>query len=110
MTMESQNSVTKDVVDVAPKVPAGLGRVMLEPFEHAMAAGLRNAAKVGVPAHNILEMQANMIASFIAMIEPAGARLAAMTDLIEQLPGLVTQHVAANRTTPGGILVPKGHG
>lgn len=94
------------IIDVAPKIPPGLGRTLLEPFEFSMAAGLRHAAKIGVPTHNILEMQANMLASFIAMIEPAGARMAALKDLIEQLPGLVGQHVTVSKTTAGGVLIP----
>lgn len=109
MTMESQKAheMTPSAVDVAQKVPAGLGKIILEPFTNAMAAGLRNAAKIGVPANNILEMQVNMMASFIAMIEPAGARMVALSDVIEQLPGLVSQHIAATKRTAGGIVIPE---
>ena len=106
VAMES-HKMTPDVVDAVPKIPAGLGRTLLEPFEFSMAAGLRHAAKIGVPTHNILEMQANMLASFVAMIEPAGARMAALKDLIEQLPGLVSQHVMVSKTSSGGVLIPE---
>ena len=61
---------------VAPQLPPNLGKALLEPLNHAIAAGEREALKIGVPSTDVIEMLLNHLASVVAMIEPAGARAA----------------------------------
>lgn len=84
-----------------------LGRTMLEPLNHAMAAGTLHALKLGVPAHAVIEMQLNHLASVIAQLEPAGLRLTVIEDIVRQMSTMVRQHVDAKNRTPGGVLLPR---
>jgi hypothetical protein len=93
--------------DVKPSIPANLGPFVLAPLNHALAAGEREALKVGVPPHNVIEMLLNHLASVVAMVEPPGARKATIEQLVTQFGDMVAQHVRARMTTPGGVLLPK---
>lgn len=83
------------------------GRSLLEPLNHAMAAGAREALKQGIPTESVIEMQLNHLASIVAMIEPPGAREAAIVDIVKSFAPMVRQHVTARHTTPGGIITPQ---
>ena len=94
------------VVDVPPKIPANLGKFVLEPLSHALAAGERNALKLGVPAHEVIEMILNHLASVVAMVEPAGVRADAITSVNRAFPDLVRKYREALHTSSGGVLMP----
>jgi hypothetical protein len=84
-----------------------LARTMLDPLNHAVAAGTREALRLGVPAHAVIEMQLNHLASLIAQLEPAGLRLTVIEDVVRQLSTMVRQHVDARNKTPGGVIIPR---
>jgi hypothetical protein len=84
-----------------------LARTMLDPLNHAIAAGTREALRLGVPAHAVIEMQLNHLASLIAQLEPAGLRLTVIEDVVRQLSTMVRQHVDARNKTPGGVIIPR---
>ncbi len=100
------DETAKPPVDVPPQIPANLGPFVLSPLNHAIAAGAREAFKLGVPVHNVLEMMVNQLASVIALVEPAGVRANALADVQRQLPDLMRQYVEAKHLTPGGIYMP----
>jgi hypothetical protein len=83
------------------------GKALLEPLNHAMAAGSREALKQGILAETVIEMHLNHLASVVAMIEPPGAREAAIVDIVQSFAPMVRQHVTARHTTPGGIITSK---
>lgn len=92
---------------MSEKMPENLGKTLLEPLNHAIAAGEREALKLGVPAHDVVEMLLNHLASVVSMIEPAGVRAATVEGLVAGFAPMVHKHVAARYTTPGGILTPR---
>lgn len=85
------------------------GRLFLEPFTHAMAAGLRKALEMGVPVDQILGILLNHVASITAMLEPEGAREETVKDIVRQLAPLVSQHLDMRNKSPGGVLLPTGY-
>lgn len=87
--------------------PGPVGKFLLEPLNHAMAAGTRQALKQGVQAHELLELHLNHLASVVAMIEPAGAREAALRQLVSDFAPMVKLHVDARYISPGGVHLPK---
>lgn len=88
-------------------VPENIGKFILVPLEHSIAAGARKALESGVPAHLMIEMFINHLASVVAMVEPPGARTACIQDVVAQFSGLVRQHVDRRYTTLGGIVRPE---
>jgi hypothetical protein len=95
---------------MSDKLPANLGKTLLEPLNHALAAGEREALKLGVPTHDVVEMLLNHLASVVAAIEPSGVRAATIEGLVENFAPMVHKHVVAQRTTKGGIFVPGNGG
>jgi hypothetical protein len=94
--------------NVAGKVPlAALGKMVLDPWDHAMAAYERAALKSGVPVHLILEKLLNHMCSILAQIEPAGAREDAVKSIVASFAPLMRQHYELLNTTQGGIILPK---
>ena len=88
-------------------IPASrLGKAILDPLNHAIAAGARQALKNGVATHEVVEMMLNALASVVAMVEPPQAREHLTRDIVGALAGLVRQHVDVRYTTPGGIKLP----
>jgi hypothetical protein len=98
--------VADSIIDIPPKIPANLGKFVLDPLNHAIAAGEREALKIGVPTEEVLEMLLNHVASVIAMIEPAGVRAGALMDANHALPELVRKHVEARHLSSGGVFMP----
>jgi hypothetical protein len=94
--------------DSLPNLPPNLGKALLSPLNHALAAGEREALKVGVPTHDVVEMLLNHLASVVSMVEPPGARAALVEGLVENFAKMVRKHVEARQTTAGGIFVPNG--
>ncbi len=95
----------------APKMPLpDINRTLIAPFNQAMAAGTREMLRLGITINAILEMQINHLASTVAQIEPPGARLAAIEDIVRQFSPLVRAHVDMKNTTAGGVIVPNGRG
>jgi len=92
--------------DIAPKIPANLGKFVLDPLNHALAAGEREALKIGVPTHDVIEMILNHVASVVAMIEPPGVRAETIKDVIKAFPELVRKYVEVRHTSPGGVFMP----
>ncbi len=86
-------------------LPGNLGKLVLEPLDHGLASMARQALKLGVPTHNVVEMLLNHLASVVAMIEPPGARAATTEAVTSQFSGLVHQHVEARKTTAGGVRI-----
>lgn len=123
--MADTNDEESDVLSVStngmPKPPAGtaipsadvspqtinLARTMLEPINHGYAAATRKSLELGVPAHAVIEMQLNHLASVVAQLEPNGLRLKVIEDVVRQLSGLVRQHVDVRNKTAGGIILPR---
>jgi hypothetical protein len=89
------------------ELPRNLGPLVLTTLDHALAAGEREALKVGVPAHNVIEMLLNHLASVVAMIEPAGARYEVIKGLVESFSTMVAKHVDRRYTTAGGVKLPR---
>ena len=89
------------------QLPPNLGKALLEPLNHAIAAGEREALKIGVPSTDVIEMLLNHLASVVAMIEPVGARAATIEGLVAGFAPMVQKHVQARYMTPGGILTPR---
>ena len=83
--------------------PRDIGKMLLEPLNHAIAAGEREALRLGIPARDMIEMQLNHLASLISMIEPTGVREQTTMDVISSLNALVVKHVEARL---GGLIVP----
>lgn len=99
----------KEVPSPVPQAGAGtvnIGKLVIEPFEHAIAAGLRHALKVGVPAYTVIEMMLNQLISVVAMVEPAGARTETLNHVQNAMTQLLSQHVQARQTSPGGVILP----
>ncbi len=94
--------------DAAAKVevPQNLGPFLLDPLNHAIAAGTRKALDVGIPTHSIIEMHLNQLTSVIAMVHPVGARAECIQDVVKAIPVLVNKYVDKINTTPGGIKLP----
>lgn len=93
--------------NITPVLPPNLGKALLEPLNHAIAAGEREALKIGVPSTDVIEMLLNHLASVVAMIEPVGARAATIEGLVAGFAPMVQKHVQARYMTPGGILTPR---
>lgn len=92
--------------EVPEQLRGNLGKALLEPLNHALAAGERNALSMGVPAHDVVEMLLNHLASVVAMIEPPAVRSATIEGLVENFAVMVRKHVEVRSMTPGGILIP----
>ena len=103
----SRQDVGKIDIQEKLQLPPNLGKALLEPLNHAIAAGEREALKIGVPSTDVIEMLLNHLASVVAMIEPAGARAATIEGLVAGFAPMVQKHVAARYMTPGGILTPR---
>lgn len=84
-----------------------ISKAILSPLNHAIAAGEREALKVGVPTHEVLEMLLNHLASVVSLIEPPGAREAALKDVVGSFATLVKQHVDRRMTSPAGLHLPR---
>lgn len=91
-----------------PNLPVNLGKLVLEPWQHALAAGMRHALRVGVPTHDVIGMLLNHLASVVAMVEPPGVRAALVKGLVESFPDMIRQHVDARQMTSGGVFIPQG--
>jgi hypothetical protein len=83
-----------------------LSKALLDPLNHAMAAGERQAIKMGVPGEMIIEMNMNHLCSVLALVEPVEVREFMIAKLCREMAGLVAQHAVAVRTTPGGVILP----
>lgn len=83
-----------------------LGRLLLEPLNHGMAAAIRKSFELGVPGEKVIEMLVNHTASVVAMIEPAGAREGALADVLRHMAPMVQKHYDARHTTAGGVVKP----
>ena len=89
-------------------IPDQIGKFILEPLNHGIAASLRTALKQGVQAHEVIEMVLNQLASVVALIEPAGAREQTLKDIISHLTPMTRKYVDMRNTTPGGLILPGG--
>lgn len=108
----ASNVESADKASVAPTPPENLpniGRTMLEPLNFGLAAATRKALELGVPAHEMIAMLFNHLASVVAMVEPPGAREALIRQLVADFAPMCKRHVDARNTTPGGIVLPRGH-
>lgn len=90
----------------SPRLPENIGKIILDPMQHGLAAYERQALKLGVPAHDVVEMLLNHLASVVAMIEPAGARAATVEGLVAGFSTMVQKHLDARKMTAGGVFVP----
>lgn len=95
------------MAEVENPVPLNVGRILLEPLNHALAAGSREALKQGVPAHTVIEMLLNHLASVTAAIEPSGSREETVKNLVSSFAPMVQRHLEARLTTPGGVILPR---
>jgi hypothetical protein len=105
MTTETETTHQANLGPVS-NLPPNLGVLLLEPLNHGLAAAERQALKMGVPAHDMINLLLNHLASVCAMIEPPQAREALIKDLVSSFSVMVRKHVEARFTTPGGLLLP----
>jgi len=91
-----------------PEDPVAVWRLLLEPINHGLASATRKALEMQVPAHSVIEMYLNHLASTVAMIEPAGAREETLKNLVSSFAPMVRRHVDARMTSPGGVIMPRG--
>lgn len=89
-------------------IPEKIGKFILEPFNHAIAVGMRKALEQGVQTHEVLELLLNQLTSVLAMIEPAGAREQTLRDITNHLASMTQHYVRMRHTTPGGVILPNG--
>ena len=87
--------------------PKEVAKLLLEPLNHGLAAAERQCLKQGVPAHELINLLLNHLASVCAMVEPAQAREALIKDLVSAFGPMTRKHVDARHTTPGGVFMPK---
>lgn len=87
---------------------AQLSRMILDPWDHAMAAYERRALQIGVPVHLMIEKLLNHMCSIVAQVEPAGAREQLVKDLVSSFGPMCRKHYDARNTTPGGVIKPTG--
>jgi hypothetical protein len=92
----------------AEVVPEKIGKFILEPFNHAIAVGMRKALEQGVQTHEVLELLLNQLTSVIAMIEPSGAREQTIKDITNHLAKMTQHYVRMRHTSPGGVILPNG--
>lgn len=93
--------------NIPTQLPSNIGKAILDPLNHALAAGEREALKVGVPTHDVVEMLLNHLASVVAMVEPPQARALVVEGLVENFATMVRKHIDAMERSPGGIIVPR---
>jgi hypothetical protein len=91
----------------APQLQGAMAKVILEPFNYSLAAGCRRALEVGVPPVMIIEFLLNHLCSVVALLEPAGSREATIQDLVRSFAPMVSKHVDARLTSPGGVILPR---
>ncbi len=98
------------VTTLTPKevVPSNIGKMVLEPFNHAIAAGMREALRSGIQAHEVVELLLNQLTSVVGMIEPAGARELTVKAIVEHISPMVSTYVQKRSTSPGGVILPNG--
>jgi len=87
-------------------IPQNVARLLLEPLNHGLAAAERQCLKQGVPAHEMINLLLNHLASVCAMVEPPQARELLVKDLVSSFSPMVRKHVEVRHTTPGGVLLP----
>lgn len=86
-------------------VPENVWKILLEPTNHALAAGLREALRQGVPVHTTIEMLLNQIASIVANVQPPQIRGELTQQIIRSLGPLVQKYVERANITPGGVIM-----
>lgn len=91
---------------IPPRIPANLGKFVLEPLSHALAAGEREALRLGVEAQDVIEMILNHLASVVALIEPPGVRADAIASCVKFIPELTRKYVEKRHMSPGGVYMP----
>lgn len=84
-----------------------IGRTLLEPLNHGLAAAERKALELGVPAHEIIGMLLNHLSSVVAMVEPSGAREALIRQMVADFAPMCRKHIEARFTSPGGVKLPR---
>lgn len=92
------------------QVPGNLGKTILLPVNAALAAAEREALKLGVPTHEIIQLLLDHLTSIVGHIEPSGVRAQTLKDVVAAIPVLVKKHVELRHMTPGGIVLPRGNG
>jgi hypothetical protein len=109
MSMAEQQAEAENEIQISlpPTEALTAWRILLEPVNHGFASAEREALKRGVPAHMMVELLLNHLASVVAMIEPAGAREATVTQLVKDFAPMVRRHVDARMTSPGGVILPR---
>jgi hypothetical protein len=84
-----------------------VAKILLEPINHALAVWARKSFELGLPAHSVIELYLNHMASVVAQIEPAGAREECTKQLVSGFAAMVGKHLDARMTTPGGVILPR---
>lgn len=97
----------KDIPSELNPAVLNQARTIIEPLNNSIAAGSMCALKLGVPAHAVIEMHMNHLASVIAQLEPPGLRLSVIEDVVRQISSLVRSHVDVRNRTAGGVILPR---
>jgi len=92
--------------ELDPRLPRNFHTLILEPLNHGLAAAERQALKQGVPAHDMINLLLNHMASVCAMVEPPQAREMLIKDLVASFGAMVRKHVEVRYTSPGGVFLP----
>jgi hypothetical protein len=91
----------------APLPPAA-AKVLVDILAHGLGAMERRCLEQGVQVQDIIDCLLNHCASLVAIVEPGGMRAELVRSIIDSVPTLVREHVAARQRTPGGVFLPPG--
>ena len=82
-------------------------KLVLEPTAHALAASLRVCLASGVSPTDIIQMLLDNATDVAARIEPPGVRAKFVEGIVDSIPAMVRDHVAALRpTASAGLILP----
>jgi hypothetical protein len=82
-------------------------KLVLEPVAHAVAASVRVLIARGVSPADIIQMLLDNATDVAARVEPPGMRQRFVEGIVDSIPAMVRDHVAALRPTAGSrIIVP----
>jgi ApbE superfamily uncharacterized protein (UPF0280 family) len=89
---------------------AKTSKLILEPVAFAIAASVRSLIANGVDPIQIIQMLLDNATDVTARVEPPGVRQKFVEGLVDSIPSMVRDHVAALRPVAGSSLILPGRG
>ncbi len=84
-------------------------KLILEPVAHAVAASVRALISAGVSPQDIIQMLLDNATDVAARVEPPTVRKVFVEGIVDSIPAMVRDHVAALRPVAGsGLILPGG--